>query len=536
MMSFEELPFFIRAASFLISNQKEGENMPRSLRRVLSCFLFAFLLFLFIVPAIAAPVPHLDKTATPLTSANETHVTLRIAAEEGRAQAAVVFVLDRSASVDVRTEALAMLDELSKQAVNGDIQVAVVKFAGTASTKLNWLPLTTANLPKIKTAINSIVLQRGTNISAGVWLGKQLLDQALFAPADCRHLVLVTDALPRMWSLENGAQQAIYSLHNGTKWAEMEMYPAYHSAAEIAAIQQEIKDVSAWMTNHAAAYEDELTNYSEPYYDTMLPSTHADFDKITRFYTAEEAKGKGHLIDIALYATAKEYKTAVDAGYTCYANICDKYNGLGSYYSIGYNFGLGLRTLGGVSRGYTEGASNVNGMFDNVKNTILYAMNSGDVVDVIGADFNLKDLDTLSMTVDGRPLMGIINGNTVSFDGGRYRVTYVPDEPEKLLWRVNTPVPVTAPITLSYTLRLVQKKARVGSYEVPTNESAELTYETPIGTSETALFPEPYVHYTVQPDAPPVTGDSTPLIALFAMLTAAGIGCILPVRRHRRMP
>ena len=71
----------------------------------------------------------LDKTATQLNEDDETTVQLRMSGNEEKTYSDVVFVLDKSTSVDVRNEAKKMLDELLVQANKGNIiQVGVVLF------------------------------------------------------------------------------------------------------------------------------------------------------------------------------------------------------------------------------------------------------------------------------------------------------------------------------------------------------------------------------------------------------------------------
>lgn len=108
----------------------------------------------------------LDKTATQLNEDDETTVQLRMSGNEEKTYSDVVFVLDKSTSVDVRNEAKKMLDELLVQANKGNIiQVGVVLFNknATNSTSLALTKLTADNIDRMKKAIDQ-KLESGTNI------------------------------------------------------------------------------------------------------------------------------------------------------------------------------------------------------------------------------------------------------------------------------------------------------------------------------------------------------------------------------------
>lgn len=80
-----------------------------------------------------------DKTATDLVN-DETNVTLTVGGQQENTVSDVVFVLDKSASLDIRQEAMNMLDELKAQAEEGNlIHVGVVNFE---SGVLESMPLT----------------------------------------------------------------------------------------------------------------------------------------------------------------------------------------------------------------------------------------------------------------------------------------------------------------------------------------------------------------------------------------------------------
>lgn len=156
---------------------------------------------------------------------------------------------------------------------------------------------------------------------------------------------------------------------------------------------------------------------------------------------------------------------------------------------------------------YTDNETGVSGMFNDVKNTILYEIMSGTVTDVIGNNFDLTSVGSFELTAGGEILAPTIFGNTVYFgtqtgNEYSYSVTYYPngtngDSREQFVWDINVPVENAKPLELTYTLKLVNKETAEGSYTVPTNEDATLTYESTDGGNGSEKFPKPEVTYTV---------------------------------------
>ena len=77
----------------------------------------------------------------------------------------VVFVLDKSTSVDVREEAAAMLEELLKRAGENKIQVGVIIFNRSTDCCLELTELNNDNYETIKNALLA-EMSSGTNIEA----------------------------------------------------------------------------------------------------------------------------------------------------------------------------------------------------------------------------------------------------------------------------------------------------------------------------------------------------------------------------------
>ena len=148
-------------------------------------------------------------------------------------------------------------------------------------------------------------------------------------------------------------------------------------------------------------------------------------------------------------------------------------------------------------------------IFANIKNEILYTMQSGTVTDVIGDRFDLKGVDTFTLTVGEETLAGTVCGNTVSFDNGNYTVEYKPatdNSKEQFVWSINTPVKDGEPVKLSYVLKLVDKETTPGDHKALTNEEAVLEYTPTEGDPGEEKFPKPEAEYNV----PGTTSDPKP--------------------------
>lgn len=119
----------------------------------------------------------IDKTATDLVN-DQTDVTLSIGANQTTTVSDVVFVLDKSASLDIRNEAMNMLTELKNQSEEGNIiKVGVVNFESGILNELKLTELNDSNYSTIRDFITYINTESsGTNIHAGLVAGEQMLD------------------------------------------------------------------------------------------------------------------------------------------------------------------------------------------------------------------------------------------------------------------------------------------------------------------------------------------------------------------------
>ena len=184
---------------------------------------------------------HLSKTATPTDEDNVFDITLKVQTKDtftqiaGSTDGAAALVLDVSSSMvegtgscgscgkeqnhsdhrgnrkvcnykavthlDLLKEAVKdFLDSYVEDAAKGDKRmVAIVKFATNAETVLGWIDVNNeTNLATVKNAIDAMGSTSGTNIEAGLVLGRNLLKQSAVSsiPLENQSLILFSDGSP----------------------------------------------------------------------------------------------------------------------------------------------------------------------------------------------------------------------------------------------------------------------------------------------------------------------------------------------------
>ena len=158
-----------------------------------------------------------DKTATNLDSNDQTEVSLSIGAGQDKAFSDVVFVLDKSTSVDVRKEAKAMVEELLTRTGDNKIKVGVIVFNKSVYEELPLTELNETAYADICASLDATP-ESGTNIYAGLLAGYQMLADDDTVAANSKHLVLVTDGVTYLWGNGRSEDQilSIYSEQSGT--------------------------------------------------------------------------------------------------------------------------------------------------------------------------------------------------------------------------------------------------------------------------------------------------------------------------------
>ena len=472
-----------------------------------------------------------DKTATGLVD-DKSNVTLTVGGGEETTASDVVFVLDKSASTDIRQEAMQMLDELQKQAGEGNIiNVGVVNFEKGVLEQLELTALNDENYAAIEKAmIFQDVASSGTNIYAGLVAGEAMLDADTTVDDANKHLVLVTDGVGYLWG--DGSENNVFSIYsestsNGEEnlYASHETIDWHHSSTSY---YDEFQDMLKWYNDNSASIAADMNTYQMVYEEGQYTATaynvpHGQgqntdwslvpkFNKENSYVPAELENATASAPDAAIYMVAREWIKIAEK-YNAYAYADPRYAKSGDYLWA-YNAISNLGDLGDASYTLPENAADYDGMFDAVKSTVLYDIESGTVTDVIGSNFDVASLDSFVLTVGGIEMKGVVNGNTINFgeavDGVYpYVVTYTTGENEQFTWAINVPVEDGAAVQLTYTVKLVNKATTPGDYTVPTNEEATLDYNSTTGEQGTETFPVPEVTYNV-PETTTVTATATP--------------------------
>ena len=168
--------------------------------------------------------------------------------------------------------------------------------------------------------------------------------------------------------------------------------------------------MAQWMTAHGTDYAADIVTYQHVYgagqYDpddkgqgTNSTYENAGFED-GDYIPGESLTGHACANDAAVYKAATAWQEIVEAGYQAYAYAEQDY---AETYPWGSDWVENLEDLGGTSGAVPE---NVTGMFDAVESSILYAIQSGTINDVIGDDFDLTDkgaitADTFTLTIGG---------------------------------------------------------------------------------------------------------------------------------------
>ena len=445
-------------------------------------------------------IPHWQisksKKATNLDENFESQVTLSLPSAEEKLENDIVFVLDKSTSVQLENEALEMLKELQAQAKeNGaKVKVGVVIFNKEAH-KSDFMDLET-QYDAIAAAIRENI-SSGTNLSAGILAGKKMLDEDTQVAAGRKSLVLLSDGITYIfgekptavaWGFENDGSE--HSWAGPDNWI---LKYGNNKALSEDEWNERLGTIKAQMD----AQGDEFDHSYEP--GDLTPCTPPD-----------EGKKYANSVDKALYLSYEAYLEAAKEQYHCYAMP------IGS--SAGESYPWGPSFVKYLADGKTVS-------FEDIKNDILYAVDRDSTVeDYMGwvkddYNFDLKSIDRL--TVGGRELSKWEDGNTVYFGNEdvnaaqyRFKVEYDPSDKEggeHFIWTMNEAVKNNEPVQLTYTVKLVNPKNNPGEsygrYDEDGSEEYDGLYTNqkavlhPVGSDQekgkTEVFSKPTVSYTI---------------------------------------
>ena len=488
-----------------------------------------------------------SKVATALNKNNESTVTLSLPSAEEKLNSDVVFVLDGSSSANtaVVDGSLALLEGLKTSTENSGaaVNVCVVKFKRRAY-KSDWYDLSN-NLDAIKKAMGT-KYSGGTNIHAGLLAGKEALDQHDGVSAGRKYLILISDGSTYLYSKDgNWASETPftrsyypeepYNRVAGSFWDVNWYEPDFHLDVNVVR-PKNTSDVAAWQNylNDVKARNETVNSEGKTGDDYDY---HCDYDlnfnqgkPSDDFKTQPGEPRTASNRDMAFYYANEAWNNIKDRGYHAY--------------SIAVKDGLAGAGNADDSRSFMNYLNNGASLnFDDIKNEIIYAVGKGSqVVDKMGSKFDLVP-GTFQLTVGGKALTCIQNGNTYWFGddvkSDRFVIDYNEGD-DSFTWTINENVSNFAPVQLSYKVKLTNSSTTVGTYELPTNEYAKLTPINSDGVvGQTVKFQVPKVIYTIKsfyynanggtgtsgtakPTDSPKTGDTSNLTLWIALLLANG--------------
>ena len=479
------------------------------MKGVLSCLLALVLVFSITPSAFAAEEPAWDisrsKAATALNENNESTVTLSLPSAEENLNSDVVFVLDGSSSADtaVVKDSLKLLEELKTATENSGaaVNVCVVKFKRQAF-KSDWYDLSN-NFDAIKNAMKT-KYSGGTNIHAGLLAGKEALDQHDGVSADRKHLILISDGSTYLYSKDgNWASDTPFTRsyypkepYNGGAggfWDNATYEPNNYPEVNVAR-PKTTSDVAAWQNylNDVKARNETVNSEGKTGDDYDY---HCNYDlnfnqgkPSTDFKTQPCEPRTANNRDMAFYYANEAWNAIKDSGYHAYSIATA--DGLA---------GAGNADDSHCFMNYLNGGASLD--FDAIKKEIIYAVGAGSQVeDKMGSEFDLVP-GTFQLTVGGKALTCIQNGNAYSFGddakSDRFVIIYNEGD-DSFTWTINENVSNFAPVQLSYKVKLMNSSTTAGTYEVATNEYARLTPKDSNGVvGQTVEFDIPKVIYTI---------------------------------------
>lgn len=504
-----------------------------------------------------------SKTATNLDQAYRSQVTLSLPSHEEKLVTDVVFVLDESScSEPVKAEVAQMLQALYAQAeeTGAVIKVGAVQFRGEV-TSLPLTEITADTKDDVADFMGRRPATGGSNLSASLLAGENMLDADAAVSRDRKYLILVSDGITYIWDdADTGAQE-----NYGVNFANAD---APHTPM--------LASPDGWDVKHGSGYVPES-------WPAWLNETKALYQKTTADKASLYVRGADISGDpFVSYDEKASYASTVDlalyASYQAYQRIAAKYPHTYAVMS-GVQSEMALYPFGPSFMRFLSGGAQAS--FDGILNEILYLVDAGSYVedfmgyvqDEYNFDF-VNDAAALSLSVGQERYEAVrLADNEYGFkplpDGGyAHTLRYTPGnlaDTEHFTWTIHEPVTNFAPVQLTYTVQLTNPKTQAGTYGaydadgsqgyagLYTNNSAVLTPVDSNGVQGAAQpFAKPTVSYTVEeqsvpspspeqtavPSSPaasaaptptpasPQTGDNSSPGVWAALLSLAAIGAV----------
>ncbi len=459
-----------------------------------------------------------SKAATKLDENLRSQVTLSLPSAEEKLVSDVVFVLDKSTSVDVKDEAIEMLEDLKNQVkqVHAKVNVGVVIFNNQANRVFELADLAD-NYDDIVAAINQ-TFSDGTNIHAGLLAAQAMLDEDDSVAEKRKYMILVSDGISYLYNNADSEPTTIALSNN-----EVSAFGGPDNwITKYRDVNYEPDDWETWLDGIGKLIEKDGTRYEYRFVPKKNPSI-GDLNDYIRY---SEKDSHAMAIEKAFYLTDQVYQDMVQSGYHCYVLKAES-NSAASY------------PYGPKFMDYLANGEEVS--FKDIQNDIYYLVDAGSTVeDYMGFDtyqgysydFDFvpeKDLlhltvgvgeqkDTLEVTEieAGRKFAFGESGEGTDAEGQPtypFVLEYVPGEggEEHFVWHINRAISNFEKVQLTYTVQLTNPTSTVGTYGTNdeygdnnngvegeaglyTNSSATLY---PVDSDGTGLDPEEFQKPTV---------------------------------------
>ena len=501
--------------------------------------------------------PDVNKTATDLVN-DKTDVTLSVGGKSAKENVAVMFLLDKSTSMGTRTEAAKMLQHL-KSLTNTNIIYDVVIFSGTASST-GWQDISNdAEYTDTQENFTNKEPSSGTNMPVGIDKAIQDMETLNFqysSYAENAYLITISDGITYLWN-EDGKTYTVPLLQ---KEGDNVYTPAHPNVDTWNMMYGERTSIASVYTSFEGflntipgkIQETRNGNYVREYLTETDAGDKTDATNALQISTADPEKSQvsgkyACAPEFSVYYSATKYQELVKQFEKSFAlpmpelkDGADNTENWDRFYPWGRELMLYLQSKSSNSGQDVVHDADAATIFAGIRNEILYEIKSGNITDVIGADFSLTDQtltkDTFTLTVKGEKVaanepsgneitFGNANedgqypyvltyykgtaakneDNTYTITSGNKTYTYIPYDTtgevngpvsdEFFVLEMNVPV---VSLDLKYNLSLTSKRTVSGTYEVPTNESATLAYQSANQSSGTVDFNEPTVSYRVK--------------------------------------
>ena len=415
------------------------------------------------------PTVDISKTATQLDANDTTDVTLTVGAGSSKENVAVMFVLDKSTSTDVRKAAADMLNVLASK-TNTNILYDVVVFSGTASST-GWQDISdTTGLDDILNQFVNPTGTSGTNLSAGLYKANQDIETLVkkYGTSYETYLITLSDGITYVWTDEDtgttmsapiweiadGGLNPKYDAGTTTSWDILydigwgiSGTPGPEPDTAMATFMSRI---GAKIAALEANYKDGIMSYDEA--NSKTPPAGITSDALNSLLASIDCLK----VNINKPSDWKELRET----YPCSAEIAIYY--AAHYYQnllgkVDHSYAFAVPELKNIKLPYDANTNPVNdqnwknfpwgeqlmvyladqssnkdwadkhiyndnpaAVFNSISDEILYEIQSGTITDVIGADFDLTDQDaigenTFTLTANGITYAATAAGNTVSF-------------------------------------------------------------------------------------------------------------------------